>query len=47
MNQATTAMWAVVQKNKFSLYCFFDLWKQQNTVNKVAVAEMNQKLLSI
>ena len=34
-------------KKKFSLYGFFDLWKQQNTVNKVAVAEMNQKLLSI
>lgn len=47
MNQATNAMWAVVQKNKFSLYGFFDLWKQQNTVSPAAVAEMNQKLLSI
>ena len=47
MNQATNAMWAVVQKDKFSLYGFFDLWKLQNTVSPAAVAEMNQKLLSI
>jgi competence protein ComGC len=47
MNQATNAMWTVVQKDKFSLYGFFELWKQQNTVSPAAVAEMNQKLLSI
>jgi len=47
MNQATIAMWSIVQKDKFSLYGFFDLWQQQNTVSPAAVAEMNQKLLSI
>jgi ATP-dependent protease ClpP protease subunit len=47
LNQATNAMWTVVQKDRFSLYGFFDLWKQQNTVSPAAVAEMNQKLLSI
>jgi hypothetical protein len=47
MNQATNAMWTVVQKDRFSLYGFFELWKQQNTVSPAAVAEMNQKLLSI
>jgi len=47
MNLATIAMWSIVQKDKFSLYGFFDLWQQQNTVSPAAVAEMNQKLLSI